>query len=303
MKRSTNLPWSELKVGLILVVALIVGTVAVISFSGIREYFRPTFPLTTRFAQVSGLKPGAVVMLSGVHVGNVTGLVLVPGEGRGVEVAMAVFTAHQDEIRADAIASLGSQGLLGDKYVELSPGTAEAPPVSPGSTIAGTAPTDISQVVDQAQDAADRLARLLDELTALAKTAREGQGTAGRLLSDPALYDEARGAAKAMTGTADEVTRTAEAYQDLGKRLNEMLESDGSLGRLARDAEPFERLNDALGRLDTVLERVEKGEGSVGKALNDPELTDELTGLIKDLRELVRDVQENPKKYVQFTLF
>jgi phospholipid/cholesterol/gamma-HCH transport system substrate-binding protein len=303
VRRSTNLAWAELKVGLILVAALIIGTVAVASFSGIREFFRPTFALATRFSQVSGLKPGAVVMLSGVHVGNVTGLSLAPGDGRGVVVAMAIYSAHKADIRADAKASLGSQGLLGDKYVDLSPGTAGQPPVTPGAVIAGSAPTDISQVVDQAQDAADRLAQLLDQLTALAKEARGGEGTAGRLLSDPALYNEARGAAKAVTGTADEVTETARAYQDIGRRLNEMLAADGTLERLAKNGEPFDKLNQALGRLDTVLERVEKGEGSVGKALADPELTDELTGLIKDLRGLVHDVQENPKKYVQFTLF
>jgi phospholipid/cholesterol/gamma-HCH transport system substrate-binding protein len=303
MKRSTNLAWSELKVGLLLVVALLIGTVAVVSFSGIRAYFRPTFRLSTHFDQVSGLKPGAVVMLSGVQVGSVKGLSLVPGEGQGVEVAMAVYAVHRPDIRADARASLGSQGLLGDKYVELTPGTAQAPPVTPGATIGGTAPTDFTQVVGQAQDAADRLARLLDELTALAKTAREGEGTAGRLLRDPALYDEARGAAHALAGSANQVTDTAQAYRDLEKRLDEMLAADGTLNRLAKDPEPFARLNEALGRMDTVLARVEKGEGSVGKAFSDPELADEITGLVKDLRGLVRDVEENPKKYVHVSLF
>lgn len=303
MKRSTNLAWSELKVGLLLVAALLIGTVAVVSFSGIRAYFRPTFPLTTRFSQVAGLKPGAVVMLSGVQVGSVTALTLLPGEGQGVEVTMAVYASHRADIRTDARASLGSQGLLGDKYIELAPGTPEAPPIAPGATLGGTAPTDFTQVVGQAQDAADRLARLLDELTALAQSARAGEGTAGRLLHDPALYDEARGAAKAVAGSASQVTDTAQAYRDLGKRLNEMLAADGTLTRLAKDPEPFDRLNQALGRMDRVLARVEKGEGSVGKAFADPELADELTGLVKDLRALVRDVQENPKKYVQFTLF
>jgi len=303
MKRSTNLAWSELKVGLLLVAAVLVGTVAVVSFSGIREYFRPTFPLSTHFDQVSGLKKGAVVMLSGVQVGSVTGLSLLPGEGEGVAVAMAIYTAHQADIRADARASLGSQGLLGDKYIELAPGTAQAPPVAPGATLAGTAPTDFTQVVGQAQDAADRLARLLDELTALAKSAREGEGTAARLLRDPALYDEARGAAHAVTGSATQVADTAQAYRDLGKRLSAMLEADGTLNRLAKDSEPFDRLNAALGRMDTVLARVEKGEGSVGKAFADPELADELTGLVKDLRRLVKDVEDNPHKYVHLTLF
>lgn len=303
MKRSTNLAWSELRVGLILVVALLVGTVAVMSFSGIREYFRPTFPLQTHFSQVSGLKPGAVVMLSGVLVGNVTDLAIPPGDTPGVEVTMAIYTARRKDIRADAQASLGSQGLLGDKYIEIAPGSPDAEPVAPGGRIAGTTPTDFTQVVDQAQDTADRLGTLLDEMTALTKALRTGEGTAGRLVTDHALYDQARDAAGALTDTATELTQTAQAYRELGARISEMAEADGTMHRLSTDPEPFERLTRAMGRLDAVLAKVEAGEGSLGRAVNDPELVDEVTGLVKDLRRLVQDVEENPNKYVRFSLF
>lgn len=303
MKRSTNLAWSELRVGLILVAALLVGTVAVTSFSGIREYFRPTFPLTTRFSQVSGLKPGAVVMLSGVLVGNVKDLAIPPGKSPEVEVTMAIYTARRKDIRADAEASLGSQGLLGDKYIEIAPGSPDQPPVAPGGRIAGTTPTDFTQVVDQAQDAADRLGALLDEVTALAKAMRKGEGTAGRLVTDPALYDQARDAAGALSDTAKELSETARAYRDLGARISQMTEADGTMHRLTTDPEPFERLTRAMGHLDAVLAKVEAGEGTLGRAVNDPELADEVTGLVKDLRGLVQDVQKHPDKYVRFTLF
>jgi phospholipid/cholesterol/gamma-HCH transport system substrate-binding protein len=303
MKRSTNLAWSELKVGLLLVAAFLVGTVAIVSFTGIREYFRPTFPLATVLRQVSGLKPGAVVMLTGVRVGNVTRLSIAPGEQAGVRVTMAIFASYGADIRRDARASLGSQGLLGDKYIELEPGTAMAPPVTPGATIAGYTPADFTDVVGSAQDATARLTDVLKELAALTRELRAGSGTAGRLLSDPALYDDARHAAESLTGTAGDLTQTSRAYRDLGTHLDSMLAEDGTLHRLATDRAPFERLNQALERLDAVLARVEAGQGSLGKAVNDPEMADELTGLIKDSRHLVHDMEANPHKYFHFTVF
>jgi phospholipid/cholesterol/gamma-HCH transport system substrate-binding protein len=303
MKRSTNLAWSELKVGLLLVVAFLVGTVAIVSFSGIREYFRPTFPLYTVMKQVSGLKPGAVVMLSGVRVGNVTGLAIAPEGKGGVRVAMNIFTDNADDVRRDAHASLGSQGLLGDKYIELAAGTAMAPPVSPGATITGDTPTDFSEVVGSAQDATAKLTEVLDELASLTRELRTGKGTAGQLIRDPGLYDDARKATEAFAGTATDVTETARTYRELGDRLNQVLEQDGTLHKLASDGQPFDRLNEALARLDRVLSRVESGEGTLGKAVNDPELMDELTGLIKDTRRLVNEVEQDPKKYIHFSVF
>jgi phospholipid/cholesterol/gamma-HCH transport system substrate-binding protein len=303
MKRSTNLAWSELKVGLLLVAAVLVGTIAVVSFSGIREYFRPTFPLYTVLDQVSGLKPGAVVMLSGVHVGNVTELAIAPGDHGGVRVAMSVYTRQGQAIRRDARASLGSQGLLGDKYIELEPGSEMAPPVGPGATIEGYSGTDLEEVVGSAQDATERLNDVLTELTALARDLREGNGTAGRLLKDPALFDDARQAAQAFSGTADDVTEAARAYRELGERLEAALESDGTLKRLTDDPTPFERLNASLERLENVLTRIDQGEGTLGKAVNDPELMEEVTGLVRDIRRLVTKIEENPKKYLHFTVF
>jgi phospholipid/cholesterol/gamma-HCH transport system substrate-binding protein len=303
MKRSTNLAWSELKVGLLLVTAFLVGTVAIVSFTGIREYFRPTFPLYTVLTQVSGLKPGAVVMLSGVRVGTVTGLAIAPGDAPGVRVQMAVYTAHGDDIRRDARASLGTQGLLGDKYVELEPGTQMAPPVTPGATVAGYTPADITEVVGSAQDATARLNDLITELGALARDLRSGTGTAGQLVTDPALYDGARKAADALAGTAGDITEAARTYRELGERLSALTRDDGTLKRLAEDPRPFERLSTSLEHLDRVLARIEAGEGTLGRAVNDPQMADELTALIHDSRQLVQDMKDHPSKYFHFTVF
>lgn len=312
MKRSTNLAWAELKVGILLVAAFLIGTIGIVSFSGIREYFRPSFPLHTDFRKVSGLKPGAVVMLSGIHVGNVRSLAFHGGERQEVRVTMKIYRQYQEDIRKDALATLGSQGLLGDKYVELVPGSPEQPAVERDDTIAGdSGMADLDRMVNRAENVTEKLGKTLDELTALAKGLREGEGTAGRLLSDPALYERAReaagelaGTAKELSGTARELRRTAKAYQDLGDEVSAgLVRPDGTLKRLAENPEPFERLNASLGRLDALLARMEQGEGTLGKILQDDTVAEEVTGLIRDMRALVQDVKANPKRYLHVEIF
>ncbi|MBI5137741.1 MAG: MCE family protein [Nitrospirae bacterium] len=312
MKRSTNMAWAELKVGILLVAAVLIGTVSVVSFSGIREYFRPTFEVHAHMEKVAGLKTGAVVMLSGVMVGNVAALNLAAGTGQGVDVTLKIYTQYQNAIRQDAKATLGSQGLLGDKYIEIEAGSGDARPVRPGDIIAsGGDPSDITGMVGQAEDATRRLNTLIDELTALTRQVRAGQGSVTRLLDDPALFEGARdaarqvgGTARELSGTAREVSDTAKAYAELGERLRQSLvEQDGTLKRLAQDPAPFEHLTDAIVKLDAILLKVSQGEGSLGRMVNDDQVADELTGLLQDMRRLVKKIEEHPKDYLKITVF
>ena len=312
MKRSTNLAWSELKVGILLVSALLIGTVGVVSFTGIREFFRPTFPMYTDMQKVSGLKPGALVMLSGVRVGSVTRLSLERVGTQGVRVEMRVYENHRQDIHADAIASLGSQGLLGDKYVELAPGSPDTPQVETAAVIvADNGSADFENIMGQAKDMTTRLNDLVVELTALTRQMRSGEGTIGRMMTDPALYNSARDATRSMNRTAEELSATAResrnaasSFTTLGKDLNTtLLAPDGTLKRLAENPEPFEHLNSAMARLDSVLGKIDKGDGTVGTVVNNDAIAVELAALLRDMRKLVKDFEENPKKYINVSVF
>ncbi len=319
MKRSTNLAWSELKVGIILVGAFLIGTITIVSFSGIREYFRPTFEIHAQMDKISGLKPGALVMLSGVHVGNVRRIQLSAGTGQGVLVSMRIYSQYQNDIRRDAKAMLGSQGLLGDKYVELDPGSGKVEPVHEGDIIAaGGDPSDIANIVGQAEDVTAQMKLLIAELTGLARELRTGQGTLGRMVQDDNLYQSARQTTDRLGDTADKLGQTAdtfgdtaraiteagETYKKLGDALRkEIIEPDGTLKKLAQDPAPFENLSGSLVKVDAMLEKLAAGEGSLGKLLNDDEVTEELTGLLKDIRRLVNKIENNPKENIKITIF
>ena len=312
MKRSTNLAWSELKVGIILVGAFLIGTITVVSFSGIREYFRPTFEIHAQMDKISGLKPGALVMLSGVHVGNVKQIQLSAGTGQGVLVSMRIYSQYQNDIRRDAKAMLGSQGLLGDKYVELDPGHGEKEPVHPGDIIAaGGDPSDLSNIVGQAEDLTGQMKLLIAELTGLARELRTGTGTLGRMVQDDDLYNTAKQTTDRLAATADKfgdtaksITEAGKTYKKLGDELREsIINQDGTLKKLAQDPAPFENLSSSLVKMDAVLEKLAAGEGSLGKLLNDDTVTEELTGLLKDIRRLVNKIEKNPKENIKITVF
>ncbi len=302
MKRSTNLAWAELRVGILLVATLLVGTITLTFFSSIREYFRPTFPVHVMMSDVSGLKKGALVMLTGLQVGSVSALQM---RGDQVQVDLSIYTVFQSGIHEDATATLGSAGLLGDKYVNLSSGDQDAPILGEGGVLQeGVASTDIAGILGEAEDVTTRINLLLSELTEVVHVLRAGQGTAGKLLNDSELYDAASDTARALSVTAGELSGTAKRFNTLGKQLQkDLLEGDGTLQRLTGNPEPFERLNSSMAHLDAVLARLEAGEGSLGKLLNDEATTEELTGLIADIRRLVQKIEAEPKKYLHFTVF
>jgi len=312
MKRSTNMAWAELKVGILLVGAFLIGTVTIVSFTGIREYFRPTFEINTQMHKVAGLKPGAVIMLSGVRVGNVSTMHLSAGTGQGVDVTLKIFDQYSNNVRRDARATLGSQGLLGDKYIELEPGTGDAGPVQPGDIIAsGGDPTDISAMVGQAENLTERMNTLLTEMTLLTHELRSGTGSVNKLIKDSTLYDNASRAAKQATDTAkkfgdtaEQISTTAKNYAQLSERLDAtLLKPDGTLKRLANNPEPFEHLNQALARFDTLSKKLTEGDGTLSRLINDGTVDKELGGLLKDLRRLVQKMESNPKKYLHLTVF
>jgi phospholipid/cholesterol/gamma-HCH transport system substrate-binding protein len=168
----------------------------------------------------------------------------------------------------------------------------------------GVSSTDIARILGEAADVTTRINLLLAEVTEVVQVLRAGQGTAGKLLNDPELYDVASDTARALAVTAGELSGTAKRFNKLGQQLQkDLLEGDGTLQRLTGNPEPFERLNSSMAHLDAVLAKLEAGEGSLGKLLNDETTTEELTGLIADIRSLVQKIEAEPKKYLHFTVF
>jgi phospholipid/cholesterol/gamma-HCH transport system substrate-binding protein len=134
MRRSVNITWAELKVGLVIMVGFVIFTLAILSFGTIRNLFVPRVPVEVVFSNVKGLKAGAPVWIAGVEMGNVKQIKFpTGGQASGIRVIMDINTAMRGMIKTDSTATILTQGLLGDQYIEIELGSTSAPPLTAGT--------------------------------------------------------------------------------------------------------------------------------------------------------------------------
>ena len=124
MPRTRSLAWSELKIGVLTILAIVIVAITIFMLTGDKGFFWQRYPLKTRFANVAGLKPGSPVRVAGKEVGTVTGIDFA---GEQVDVTFEVNKEIRDRITDLSVATLGSVSLLGEGAVDVTPSTAGTP--------------------------------------------------------------------------------------------------------------------------------------------------------------------------------
>src|SRR5262249_6073763 len=137
--------------------------------------FEARYTIHADFAEVGGLAEGATVRLAGVQIGRVSGVQLPAQPGGKVRVDLNISRQFGDRIRKNSVARIDTQGLLGDKIVEITVGTADAPVVAPGEVIAARDPVDIGQVLTQGTETVKNVAALTENLGKLAQSFNESK--------------------------------------------------------------------------------------------------------------------------------
>lgn len=294
MPRTRSHTWSELKIGVLSIAAIVITAVTVFLLTGGKGFFWQRYHLKTRFTNVAGLKPGSPVRLAGVDVGDVDAVDLY---GDQVEVVFQVNKIYRDRITTASIARLGSVSLLGESAVDISPAGTGTPIPEWGYVPQGKPPAQLSDITDQANQG-------VAELTGLIKDIRTGRGTVGKLMTDEQLYAELNRfvlSANALTsgiqqgrGTLGRLItdpRAAQALeaslQNLEVMTRQLNAGEGSLGKLLHDDTFSRSLNSATTNLDTLVGKLNRSEGTAGKLINDPALFNQLTSLTQRLDQLV----------------
>jgi phospholipid/cholesterol/gamma-HCH transport system substrate-binding protein len=299
MPRTRSLAWAELKIGILALSALALAGFLIFMVGGQAGFFWQQYRLSTRFADVQGLKAGAVVRVAGVEVGTVDS---VRFEGTEVEVVLRISRGLQDKITTDSVATIGSLSLLGEPIIEVSP-SATGRPLTEGERLRSR------RAPGQLADVAEGAARSLEEATRLLQDVRAGKGTVGRLFSDEALYKELLG----FIGSAEDVVTSLNTGRGtLGRLLNDpaagkSLEAslrnlqemtarinagEGSLGQLVNDPEIARSVQAATGNLAETTARINRGEGTVGKLVTDETLFNRLNSLSERLDQLMAGLEK-----------
>ena len=131
----------QIRIGAFILAGLLVFVAIIYLLGAQARYFERKYDLIAEFTEVGGLMEGATVRLAGVQIGRVTGVVLPPEPGGKVRVTLTVARRYSDRIRRDSEVHIATQGLLGDKIIEISLGSPSAPPLQAGDML----PKDIAR--------------------------------------------------------------------------------------------------------------------------------------------------------------
>ena len=256
MPRTRSLAWSELKIGLVSIIALTMAGLLIFLLSGEGGFFWQRYGLKTVFGNVAGLKSGAPVRVAGVEVGSVKDVQFL---GDRVEVLMEVSKEMQPRITSSSVAALGSVSLLGESAVDITASSQGTPVPEWGYVRSGPAAGSFTDVADKASQG-------IEQITALVGDLRAGKGTMGRLFTEDTLHTE--------------LNQLLTAYEQVARNLNN---PNGSIGRLTKDPDMAKALEGSLQNLEAVTARIRAGEGSLGKLLNDDKMATSLTSLTANL--------------------
>jgi phospholipid/cholesterol/gamma-HCH transport system substrate-binding protein len=158
MPRTRSLAWSELKLGVLTIVAIIVAAVTIFSVMGSRGFFWQRYTLKTRFPNVAGLKTGSPVRVAGVEVGSVTDVVF---SGDQVDVIFEVNKEVRQRVTTNSTAVVGSVSLLGLSAVDITASSSGAPIPDGGYVPTGKSAASFSDITTQAQEGIDQLTGLI----------------------------------------------------------------------------------------------------------------------------------------------
>jgi phospholipid/cholesterol/gamma-HCH transport system substrate-binding protein len=320
-----DIRWAEVRVGVFLMVALVVLGLGIFLIGEQSRIFTRSTTVRVLLTEVQGLKVGAPVWLSGVVIGTVAEISFAePLRSDEITVTLRIEEDAARRLGSDARVSVRTRGLLGEKYVDITPGTEFGLPSEP---LRGAPPMDIDHMVERAYETFERLGQLVEDVGG-------PQSSFGKLLRDPTLYDSLVQLTQRLRKLADEISEgegsmariikdprlyeKMTAFSARGEeavtRLNELTaalqDPNGTLALLAHDptlynegVETVRRAQKSMAELDALLAKIGEGEGTAGRLINDDELHVRLNRTLEDLDALVRDMKKNPGRYVKFSLF
>jgi len=311
---------SELRVGLLAVATLVILIVFILSVTGDISLFRDTRTLRTKFNAAEGLKSGDEVRLAGKRIGKVEsvdfGEVPEKATDKPIVVTMSIDGKEVgDRIRSDSLAVLAQQGFLGDRVIDITPGTRSGEPLPDGAEIRSADNAGLAQVFQGANDILVVFNTVGEQVKQLIDNLNRGEGTLGRLLRDDAIYVNLN---RTVLESQQLIRRIQQGEGTIAKFLNDptlyndlrgattQLQSiaadlragKGTAGKLLTDDAVYEqtrqtiaRANAAIEKLDRITGDVEAGRGSLGKFIKDEKLHDDLQATVTSVRTISQSLE------------
>jgi phospholipid/cholesterol/gamma-HCH transport system substrate-binding protein len=275
MADRTKVRWSQLRVGVIALIAMAIAAAFIILLTTKQGLFIPYALLRTHMSDASGLQEGTPVRLNGITVGYLDKLRLTNSSDphRVVEFDMHVQEKYLNQIPVDSIVGIAASNLVGDKFINITKGQLSQH-VQPGDELTSMQTQDIPELMAGMANLLTSFQVIVKRVDNMLIGVEQGKGTLGKFLNDPSLYNETVGIA-------------AEAQQ----LLTDARKGGGTISKLLYDPSLYNDLQSPIKRMNAILGELQSGKGTAGKLMRDPALYDEATGIGKQIRDLLADLQ------------
>jgi phospholipid/cholesterol/gamma-HCH transport system substrate-binding protein len=253
--------------------AVLVGLVFLMTGSTGGPFAHKT-KLRAYFNNAAGTKIGAPVTLEGVTIGNVSNIRIVPERNPNpVEATMEISPKYLYALHTDSTAAIAQAGVLGDSYVDISSEKATGPQPAENAELRSAGAPSIQDLIRTSDTSLEGLGALLHKVSVLVDTLNSKNGTAGKFINDPVLYD-----------------KIGKIADNLGVITEDMAQGKGSLGKLLADDTLYTRANAAIDSMNLIVADLNAGKGTAGKLLKDETLYNNLNATVANTNQIIADI-------------
>jgi phospholipid/cholesterol/gamma-HCH transport system substrate-binding protein len=265
-KNSTN----KIKLGIFISLGMLILILGVYFIGERQQMFRSTFRLNGVFKNVSGLQIGNNVRLLGVNVGTIDNITIISDTLVNVEI-MIDEDARQF-IKKDAIASIGSEGLMGNKALIINPGTGRKKRIENGGLIATSMPIDIDSILSKVKTTIDYTAEITGDLASMTKNIESGKGTIGKLIMDQEWRQKFESTFTNLENGSDDFRTLMAKANDIDDLLLSIKETMANTSNITKN-------------LASITNNLESGNGTVGRLLMDPTTANNIDSTFISLKD------------------
>lgn len=266
------------RTGLFVILSFVLLTIILFVIGDKQKLFSSTIQYPVKFKEISGLKEGAQVQISGISVGSVSAINLPAKAGDSVLLTINIIKDAVGLIHTDTRAKVMTEGLVGSKAISLSVGGIDTKTLEPGSLILGISGSEIMSIVDSATSMVGSSKRLLDNLDTLIVSINSGKGTLGSLLTKEELYTE--------------LVKTIQNTNALMTSLSHTsLTANGAIKDIADESKK------SVAALNSILDKIHNGNGTLAKILNDSSIYVDLDNNLKTLGSTMIQLNDIVSKF------
>ncbi|MDA9069245.1 MlaD family protein [Algibacter sp.] len=291
----------KLELGVFVIIGLLIFIVAIYFIGQRQNIFAKTFSISTNFNNVNGLINGNNVRYSGINVGTVKAITMI--NDSTINVVMVIEEKMINHIKKDAIATIGTDGLVGNMIVNIIPGDGINGPISTGDVIKSYTKIGTSDMLNTLSVTNENAALLTAKLLKIADAMADSKGTFGMLINDTIVSTNLKQTVKQFRIMSIEASRSMKELNSIissinfnesiaGTLLNDSLQSVKMKNIIANLEDSSTEIKDVITNMDATITNVKEGEGALNYLSNDAEF-------VKSLKETIKNINEGTDKFNQ----